>query len=337
MGEQWSALNQRSAEAFLFRADAAQHLGDFASAASLMESVPESDPKALPTYVSLATLQFGPLNRPLDGVKTCERILQIEPRTTSAHQQLITFYAMTCQRERLERQIRFAIKNLREPPQAYVYLFLADTMRIADGQESNERWLKTYPDSELFQVARVMQMPEPENGIKNSAGSDKYSLADSMLERFPNNLELLAYKLDLSIRRGNVEDVMSILKRLPVEADDDSRFWRAKGWLHLNRDEIAKSREALNHAIELYPQDWNARNWLADSLRREGRFDEAEALNEIVLLSRRLRERITSAGTDSKVPSEILEDLFEFANRCGDSQVATALDRRLGMTHRSLN
>ena len=337
LGEQWSALNQGSADALLFRADAAQHLGDFASAAELMGSIPESNPKALPTLVSLATLQFGPLNRPLEAVKTCERILQIEPRTTSAHQQLITFYAMTCQRELLERHIRMAIENLREPPQAYVYLFLADTMRIADGLESNERWLKTYPDSELFQVARLMQMPEPENGIKNSTGSDKYSLADSMLERYPNNLELLAYKLDLSIRRGNVEDVMTILKRLPAEADEDARFWRAKGWLHLNRDEIAKSREALNHAIELYPQDWNARNWLADSLRREGKFDEAESLNEIVLLSRRLRERITSAGKDSNVSKEILTDLLEFSRRCGDTQVAIALNRRLGLNIPGLN
>ena len=130
---------------------------------------------------------------------------------------------------------------------------------------------------------------------------------------------------------------MAILKRLPAEADEDARFWRAKGWLHLNRDEIAKSREALNHAIELYPQDWNARNWLADSLRREGKFEEAESLNEIVLLSRRLRERITSAGTDSNVSKEILTDLLEFSRRCGDTQVAIALNRRLGLNIPGLN
>ena len=329
LGEQWVGWNRRSADAWLFRADAAQHLGDFASAATFLESIPESDPKALPAFVGLATLQFGTLNRPFDGVRTCERILKIEPRTTVAHQQLIEFYAMSLQRRQLDYHIRFAIECSREPPAAYVYLFLMDTMRLATGVESNERWLTQDPDSELFLVARVLQMPEPENGIKDRNGSDKYTLADSLLQRFPKNLELLAYQLDLSVKRGNVEDVIKILKRLPAEADGDCRFWRAKGWLHLSRDEIGKAKQALQQAIDLYPQDWHARNLLADALRREGKLVEAEPLHELVQYSRRLRERITSTGSSQDVPTEVLADLANFARQCGDTLVADALNRRL--------
>ena len=337
IGEQWTKWDGQNADAWLFRADAAQHLGNFAKAAECLDLIPDSNPKALPALVSLATLQFGSLDRPLDGVQTCERILRMEPRTTAAHQQLIMFYSLTFQRRKLEQQIRFAIDHSREPPQAYVYLFLADTMRMADGVESNERWLRQYPDSELFQVARLMHMPEPESGVKNAAGTDKYSLADDMLKKYPVNLELLAYQVDLAIRKGRVEDLIGLLRRLPIEADEDSRFWRAKGWLHLNRDEIPKAKEALLRAIKLYPQDWNARNWLADTLRREGKFAEAEKLNEIVLLSRKLRDRVTKNGADPNIPAEVLEELSEFAERCGDTQVSSALKRRLGLSHRDLN
>ena len=329
LGAKWTKWHPQSAQAWVFRADAAQHLGDFAAAASYLEEIPLSDPKGLPARVSLAALQFGTLNRPLDGARTCEQILAIEPRTTSAHQQLIEFFALTLQRKRLDYQIRYAIECSREPPQSYVYMYLMDTMRLASGVELNSRWIAAYPDTELYQVAQVLQLPEPESGVKNGQVTDKYSLAESLLARYPTNLELLAYQLDLSIRRGNVAEVLAILQRLPPEADEDSRFWRAKGWLHLSREELRKARESLEQAIRLYPQDRNARAWLADVFRREGKLTEAEPLHEIVQFSRGLRDRITALGSSPKIPTEILQDLADFAEKCGDFPIANGLKHRL--------
>ena len=331
LGEQWTTWDRRNADAWLFRADAAQHQGDFQSAATFLESIPESAAKSLPALVSLATLQFGPLNRPLDGVRTCERMLKLEPRTTAAHHQLIEFYAMSLQRRQLDFHIRFAIQCLREPPSAYVYLFLIDTMRLDAGVELNAKWLTQYPDNDIFQVAHLLQMPEPDSGVRSGSGDDKYSLADALFERFPKNLELLAYKVDLSIRRGNVEEVMELLRGLPPEADEDCRFWRAKGWLHLSRDEVLTAKQALQTAIDIYPMDWNARNWMADALRREGNSVAAEPLQSIVQSARKLREKITGTGTTENVQNEILMEIAQFSRRCGDVQIDDALSRRLGL------
>ena len=329
IAERWTTWDRRNADAWLFRADAAQHCGNFASAAECLKSIPDSDPNYLPALVSLSTLQFNSLNRPLDGVKTCEQLLMKEPRTTAAHQQLIEFYAISLQRRQLEYQIRFAIQSSREPPTSYIYLFLIDTMRLEGAVESNNRWLEQYPDSEVFLVARVLQMPEPDGRVNSESDEDKYALVDSLFQRFPNNLELLAYKVDSSIGRGNTEALMELLLHLPVEADEDPRFWRAKGWLHLTRGEISKAKQALQQAIKLYPLDWKARNWLADALRNEGNLAEADSLHEIVQLSRNLRQRIVSTAKDQHTSNENLEALARLAEKSGDLQVAEALKRRL--------
>lgn len=336
LAERWTAWDRRNTDAWLFRADAAQHQDDFASAAVYLESIPDSDPKSLPVLVSLSKLQFAALNRPFDGVKTCERMLMKEPRTTAAHEQLIEFYALSLQRRQLEYQIRFAIKCSREPPTAYVYLFLIDTMKLESGVASNSSWLEQYPDSEIFSVARVLQMPEPENDLNGESGDHKSEMTNSLFEKFPKSLELLAYKIDLSIRRGDPDKVMELLLNLPPEADEDSRFWRAKGWLHLVRDELPKAKEALQKAIELYPMDWNARNWLSDALRSEGDFAEAERHQGIVRRARRLRQLITSGTKNQNSSTEVLTEIAEIARQCGDVQVAQALTRRLGLNGPSL-
>ena len=335
VSEQWSVWDPSSVDAKLFEADADTHLQDFASAARCLSAIPDSHSKVLPSLVALSAMQFGPLNKPLDGVATCERILDVDRRATAAHHQLIEFYAVTLQRGKLERQIRYAIECSREPPKAYVYLFLMDTMRISGASESNSRWLEQSPDTELFQVARVLHLPEPDNGVKKPSGDDKFSLADRLFKRFPNNLEVLAYKIDVSLRSGDIQEVMALLSSLPVEADDDNRFWRAKGWLHLNRNELAKAQEALNESIRLFPMDWNARNLLGDVLRKEGRLPEAEDLHELGQTARQLRIRINSVGQDAEIPTEILTELARLAQRCGDTQVADALNRRLGINQTS--
>jgi tetratricopeptide (TPR) repeat protein len=330
--ERWSALEPLSADAKLFEADADTHLQDFESAAECLSAIPESHPKSLPSLVALSTMQFGPLGRPLDGVRTCERILKIDRRVTAAHHQLIEFYAVTLQRRKLEEQIRFAIDCSREPPKAYIYLFLIDTMRIAGASESNARWFERDPESEQFAVAQVLHMPEPDNGIRKPTGDDKFSLAEALFKRYPTNLELLAYNLDVTLRSGDQQGVLLLLSSLPPEADNDNRFWRAKGWLHLNRNELTKAKESLNEAIRLFPMDWNARNLLADVLRKEGRLSEAEDLHDLVQTARKLRIRVNSISLDEEIPTEVLTDLARLAERCGDLQISGALKRRLGLS-----
>lgn len=328
IAERWCRWQPSSADAWLFRADAAQRKGDFADAAEYLSSIPESDPKALPALAGLSILQFGRLNRPLDGEQTCKRILALEPRATAAHQRLIEFYAITLQRQKLIHEIDYAIRMRREHPAAYVYLFLVDTMRLVNGVEENSKWLKANPDAELFLVARALQLPEPVVGADAAVSNKHYAIA-ALFKRFPENTELLAYEVDLAIRVGDVNKVVRLLKLAPPAVNNDSRFWRAKGWLYLNRHQFHKARKALQHAIELQPLDWNARNWMADLARRQGDLKKADHLQNMVRQARRLREEITNQGTAEKVSTKVLAGLKDYARRCGDLPVADALRRRL--------
>lgn len=326
--EEWCEWRPRSADAWIFRADAAQHLGDFTSAADYLAAVPEDDPKALPAYVALSKLQFGQANRPFDGVLTCEKILKIEPRTTAAHQGLIEFYAMTMQRQKLLHHIRFAIEMSCEPPSAYVYYFLVDSMRLANGIELNTVWQKAYPDVELFLVAEALHRPEPVPGDPDLS-QDKHARITALLKTFPNNVELMAYQANFAIRTGDVPELVRLLKRVPVASDGDDRFWRAKGWLYLNRNEIPKARAALVRALEIFPIDWTARSWLADVARSEGKLDEAARLDELVRLAKRLRDALTASQVSDQMPRKLFAELAGYARECGDLQFSDALKNRL--------
>jgi tetratricopeptide (TPR) repeat protein len=328
LAEAWATSQPQSADAWLFRADAAQQQGDFAAAADFLAAVPPEDPKALPAYIALSKLQFGPLNRPHDGVQTCERILKLEPRTTAGHQGLIEFYAMTMQRQKLLRQIRFAIEMSREPPSAYIYYFLIDTMRLANGDELNSAWLKADPDTELFLVAEALHLPEPVPGSA-PVNHDKHTRVAALFQRFPLNIELLAYQTNFAIRTGNVPELTRLLKRVPATSDTEDRFWRAKGWLYLNRNEIAKARAALVRSLEIFPIDWAARSWLSDVARRQGNSDEADHLDKLVRQAKHLRDALTASNANDAIPHNLLSELAAYATQCGDKPFADSLRRRL--------
>ncbi|MFT5325770.1 MAG: tetratricopeptide (TPR) repeat protein [Planctomycetaceae bacterium] len=325
---QWTRWRPEAADGWIFQADAAQNKGDFASAVECLSSVPESSPKAFPAYIALATLQFGPATQPLDGVRTSERLLELDPRTTAAHRQLIEFYAMTLQREKLINQIRQAIDLSREPRSAYVYLFLVDTMRLADAVETNDNWLKAHPDTEVFLVARALQLPEPAPNVESTMGN-KHEVIAKLFERFSNNVELLGYQVDLAIRQGNTSEVARLLLGAPSSVEKDSRFWRAKGWLHLSRAELSAAEQALQQALELHPLDLLARTWLTDLTRRQGDLENAQRLEALVRQARRLRERCTGDQSAENIAQEVLAELADYARLCGDKQMADALTRRL--------
>lgn len=328
LSEEWCRRQPQSADALIFRADAAQQLGSFKSAAEFLTAVPATDPKSLVATIALAELQFGPLDQPLEGEKTCERILAQEPKVTTAHRLLIRFYAATLQREKLIRQIRAAIAVSRESPTDYVYLFLIDSMRVGDASELNLRWLHAYPQNELFEVAAVLQLPEPMAG-NGAEDEDKYRQVAEILERFPDNIELLAYTIDVAVRHGDAKQVVKLLKRIQSSEVNDARFWRAKGWLHLSRGELEKARDALEQALRLSPLDWNARSWLADVERGERNLVTADKLQSQVKLAHKLRTELITIDETGDVPRSALKELQRYAAECGDEAFAKSLGQRV--------
>jgi tetratricopeptide (TPR) repeat protein len=334
----WSRRDPKSADAWLFLAEAAEGRHDGPATAAALANTPDNDPRAPRALIELARLHFGLLNRPYEGEATCQRLLRIEPRAAFAHQRLIQYYALTQQREKLVKQIQFAIDQRREPPEAYVYLFLLDTLRMANGVKFNEVWLEAHPDEELFVVARAIQMPEPrdeqvdatrdEPQASRLASADKLKRVESLLETFPSNLELLAYMAEHWIITGDSDRVADVLSHAPEAAERDSRFWRFKGWVHETRDELPEAEAAYRLALEIRPLDWNAWNRLAVVYRRRQNPGEVERLALLVEQARDLRIRIRKLTAAELVTPEILADLQDYARKCGVDWLVESLERR---------
>lgn len=335
VSDQWRAWDKSSAEAILFRAEAAQGLRDFRLAADLLNEIPGKHPKRLGALIERSTLLFGPANRPLEGIRTCQQVLELEPRAFSAHQRLIFFYALTFQQDELLRHIYKAIELGCEPVDAYVYLALADVLSFQNGFEVTNRWLADDVTQETFLVSRtihawkslsLVQPPDPETKEKMEL-SEK--LLREYLDRFRSNTSLLTFFLNQAVINGEIAEAERLLSRFPDSATTDSRYWRFKGWLHAAKDEVNEAENAYQESLNIYPLSWTVRHELADILRRQKNFQQVAEMQELALLGKDLRRELLEMPDARSVSKATLAKIRDYSRRCGDDFVADALTRRL--------
>ncbi len=285
-------------------------------------------------------LQFGPLNRPADGAATCQEIIKVNPQSSIARQQLIFFLALTLQRTQLIHQIRLGIEAKVEPRESYFYLFFADSLPFADGAELNDQYLLGDPDSELYEVSAAVFRSEAldaslslddRDGAQATrrAAANKGSVMEKLLMKYPHNTELLAHMIRQRIQKGDLAGVVKLLTQATVEAEDDHRFWRFKGWVHAEQNEAVEAEKAYRRALQLHPLDWTTRHMLAELLQQQQRFEEVKLLREQVAFANQLRRVLQLAPDPRQIAPEILSRLAEYAMSCGDEQVSNALRRRL--------
>ena len=229
----WSRLEPQEADPWLFRAVAAEGLNDWPAAVQYLDRVPRSDPRAVAALVRKAVAEFEQLNRPWDGVRTCDEVLQIEPRVLIAHKQTIFFFAMTLQRAEMVRRIRQAIRVRRDSPETYIYLVSASWLYSAALYRHNTHWLEGDPESEVFRVGQAMQVytSQAKSDLERAAEFEHIPPAEQLLEQYPHNLELLAWFLYRAITDGDREQVQRLLESVPQEAlESDARTCRARAW-----------------------------------------------------------------------------------------------------------
>ena len=343
VSETWTQGDPQRANAWLFRAEAAEGQRQYVAAADFLFRVPSQDAKSVPAFLQGATILLGKANRPIEGVEALHKLLKREQRIAEVHRNLIQYYALTLQRQRLLEQIRFAIENRREPVEAFVYLFLVDTLRLSNGVEMNNRWLEQYPDHELFLVARTLHMEEQREAASNAAenkgdsaesatgsNSPRSQALAELLQRFPHNVELLSHHIELSLVVGDTDRVVSLLSQAPPEIDEDNRFWRYKGQVHEARGQDAEAESAYRRSSELNRLDWRSLNKLASIERLRGRFSEVDRLQQLVNRADNLREQIRKVPNVENVGVDWLRAFAEFAKDAGDETLANALFRRLG-------
>ncbi|GAA4470249.1 hypothetical protein [Novipirellula rosea] len=336
----WLDRDPDSPAANLFAAEAAQHRGSFEQAAELYSRITATDPAAAHAKTQQALLYLGPLNRPALGEAALEQAIRINPQSIEAQRELLRHYGITAQRAKAFAQAREAVKNGSDSPATYIYLISFDSIVFSNGKDTNARWLQSGTNNERFEVAmlinaaRAAGLGESSDALVDTSQrraelAQQESTLLTALEKYPENLELLAILLNTYSDRGDVERVTQLLSQVPATAANDARFFRYKGWLHWMRDEFAAAEEAFRQAIAKDPYDWKSQTQLAETLRLQHRTSEAEIALNSASIGTQLRKSILGLSTIETIPIDVLEQLHRYATTMGDEVVAKRLVIRM--------
>ncbi len=336
ISEKWSKLDPESADAWLYRSEAAEGLQDWKNLVQYLSRVPRNDHRAMGALVSKAMVEFEKLNRPWDGTKTCDEILAINPRILVAHKQTIFFYMMTLQRTEAIRRVRRAIRLRHESPESYVFLVGQSWLFPTSLYRNNNVWLESDPESEIFEVARAMPVytTSAKDDPQQAEGVQHIPTAAEMLEKYPHNQELIAYLMNLAITDGDLERVETLLKAFPEQLiDSDARYWRAKAWCEDARGDFEQSEKSLKKAFSLDPYWWQIHYNLHDLMRRLGRMDEAAKFFKIYKISKDLSTEITNLNQspENLDANKFCRELLVLAELIQDDEVIATLRERVGI------
>ncbi len=338
--QRWLAWEPGKAEPLLYLAEATFETAQYDRAAEALGQMPDGDPRTPKALLERSSLLFDVLNRPIEAAQTLERAIRLDPRHVEARRRLVFFYAFTLQRRKMVEAAYDAIQYDCDLPETYVYVISRDWMSFANGYDQNTKWMQSNPQEELFLVARAIyritargldSVDDPrEDGPRAPDGTPYHrQVAAEYLERFPQNLEILAYHLERGVTTGDIDQVERLLARAPKASADDNRFWRCRGWLHAARDRLEEAEACYRKALEINRYDWLTRHQLAGVLRRLKRFDEVQTLERVSKEGKDLRRDILQLENVAKVPAEILARMAQHAANCGDLLVADKLAQRI--------
>lgn len=340
LGQRWRWWDRDNVTATLYLAEAACGSGQYEWSVELLSGLPDGDPITPSALLECSSILFERLNRPIEGAEKLERAVKLNPRLVEGWHRLIFFYAFTLQRQKMAAHARAAIACDADMPETYAYLMLEDSLSFGNAYDENTKWSRANPNEELFLVARAIHRIRAKGLDETSDLKDVGPFDDEgrplhakviadYSQRFPRNLELLAYRLERSIAKGDVEAAAEPLADLPAEAEADNRFWRYRGWLRMARGELAEAEACYRKALELNCYDHLSRHQLASVLRQSKRMAEVKALEDVAVEGKNLRKALFHAPAVNKVPKDVLGRMAQYARHCGDTLVADKLESRL--------
>ncbi len=339
LASQWSWWRPDEATPLVHLAESAFQRGAFERASYLLDQLPDTDPITPTALVEQSAILFGPLNQPIRAGEVLERAVRLDPKNVEARRRLISFYAFTLQREKMAAHIRQAIRHDADVPETYVYLVARDWLSFSDAYTVTTKWSLDHPDEELFLVPRAIfrvlsrgldysedpvEDPATEKGIPYHQ-----QIIGEYFKRFPQNLELLVYHLEMSTTKGDVEGTVSLLSRAPKAAAADGRFWRYKGWVHVARGEFQEAKAAFEKAMEINPYDYRSQHQMASVERSLGNLEQVKIYEDRSQQGTSLRKDILVMESVENVPPGILKRIARYAECCGDNEAAGRLLVRL--------
>ncbi|MCA9060207.1 MAG: tetratricopeptide repeat protein [Planctomycetaceae bacterium] len=335
LAEEWLQWDESAVDAWLYLGESRSQTGDYAGAVDALSRIPDDNEKSYPALLIASELQFEALNQPLDAVETIQRLLQKTPRSTTARQRLIYFYAVTLQRQQMIEAIRAAIHTQSEPPEAYVYLIIADHLSFSNGMAEAEKWLRSSPDSEVFQVARVLQLIDrienAETPAPESLSRSAYAELARLTEQFPENVALRRYHVEAAARDQDMDRMEKLFTVEPDAAAEDSVILRHKAWFLLRSGKVDEAEQAIKRSLQLFPLDWHSWNELSAVNRRLGKLDDAEATAKIALVGKELRKELVQLPNARALNADHLQRIGEYAELVGDMQVVSSVHFRLNV------
>lgn len=333
----WTNLLPTCAPAWVFLADAAQHQQRYVEAAEYLGKIAPHQTEYFPSQMARIKLLFGPANLPFEAEEVCREFLANDPSDREVHTLLIQFYTVTLQRTKLRQQIAAAIKAGAEPPDAYVYYFLIDSVRLGNGVSLNSLWLIANPDNEILRVAGILHDEDRVRDGENPPSLEdvniltvKENQARNLLKTYPHNANLLAYLADQELSKGRVDKVIELMTQTLSDTEADPRFWRFKGWIHFTMKEYQEAEAAYQKAISLHPMDWLTLHRLAEVKRIQGDLAEVNRLESLVERAHAIRMTIRELKTVLNPPMSVLQKIGRLAKGVGDHMIAEALEARLG-------
>ncbi|GIX04425.1 MAG: hypothetical protein KatS3mg114_0294 [Planctomycetaceae bacterium] len=330
----WTQFDPSQGDAWVFLSEAAHQRGEYQLAAEALGHLRDDYHGVLQGLALRAELQFNELQRPYDAVATWQRMLAINPHADLARQRLIYFYSMTLQRDKLLEHILRGMELGCEPPEAYPFYILVYDLNFSDGINVMRKWLESYPHDETFEVALAIYIAKYTAdktqalfGTSTITPGDQRPIRECF-QKFPHNLEVRAYLLDVAIYDGNEEEVLQLIDELPPAADRDPRFWRARGWYLLQQDLHTEAEQALRAALERHPADWKSWLLLSNVLRRLQK-PEADRAAAIAAQGKELQRALFELPNAKSWDRELGQAMYKYLREVAPPVVWQALARRL--------
>lgn len=334
ISERWVESNPQSNSGWLALADGCQQLGDYEVAVSALAEVSPDDPRYLEALQVRGDLLYLNLSLPFDAVKNWQLMLAHDPSSEEAYRGLISFYALSVQRNKLLESIREAISREAEPPESYVYLVLSDRLSFSSGLFRVDEWLQRNPNQEVLTVARAYYLArhnrQDATNLQetNNLYQGDWTEMEVAIKSFPANLNVMAFQIENAIIAGRYSDAVQLLVELPQAAESDHRFWRYRAQILLEQGKVEETVQSVQKCLVLNPYDWRSRLTLSEAYRVLGKLDASTTETKIANRGKKLERTLLSLPNPRDVWDGAIVSVYHYARLVGDKQAVSALENR---------
>lgn len=328
---EWASWEPDNYMPWMYAATAVQENGGSPQElAAYLKQLPENAPFLAFQELSDIRYRSGEVK---DAAKIFKRLVERDPTSVEAHRRLNFYYAMTRQRENLINESLRAIETGAAIPESFVYLIGADWLTFTNGYEVVAKWAEKYPqDNEELQVASAVHLitsgyseSMTENPRMKELLANRKRLLESLTKKFPDNIEILALQLSQAAFLADDETVRELLSGVKANVDEDSRFWRFKGWYHAFHEQWAEAKEAYETCLDLNPYDWLGMHELSAVLRQLEEKEELQRIQDISFAGKQIQRDVLQAKRTDQLPIEVLLKIEKYIRDCGQAEIAGKL------------